>query len=184
MVKVPESILQKLNGRYGGSTINAEDDIIAAQRRQVEKATNADFVTQKKGLFSVENKMRRKAVREALEARLSIFRDNIESIRTANRVMNNAAIIQVMNAAENFITQVRKNAEIEKQDILYHGQEELMLVLSQHLNKLSTMRQNGILPDEIIEAQETGALNDFANRSMKIAGLDFEFDKSKLLKIA
>lgn len=184
MVKVPESILQKLNGRYGGSTVNAEDDIIAAQRRQVEKSTNPDFVTQKKGLFSIENKMRRKAVKEALEARLSIFRDNIESIRTANRVMNNAAIIQVMTAAENFIIQVRNNAEIEKQDILNQAQEELMRVLSKHLYSLNNMRQNGTLPEELIDARETMAMNEFVDRAIKMAGLDFEFDKSKLLKIA
>lgn len=181
--KVPDSALRRMRGQNDLEQNPAETDIVGEQRRQVERATNPDFVTKTKGLISPEGRMRRKAVREALEARLTIFRDNIEAIRTANRVMNNAAIVQVMTAAETFIVQVRNAAEVEKQDILYRAQENLMHVLANHLASLNKMREQGILPEELIEAREVMAYNEFAERSMKLAGLDFEFDKTKLLNI-
>lgn len=185
MAKIPDSVLNKMSGQPNANGYNSETDIIEQQKRQVDKATNPNFVTDKKGwYYSPENRMRRRAVQEALEARLAIFRDNIEAIRTANRVMNNAAIVQVMVAAENFIVQIRGEAEVEKADILNRAQEGLMQVLSNHLAQLEKMRQQSHLPDELIEARITMAYNEFGDRALKIAGLDFEFDKSKLLQLA
>jgi hypothetical protein len=181
--KVPDSALRRMRGDHELGHDPNEPDIIAEQRRQVERATNPDFVTKTKGWISPEGRMRRKAVREALEGRLTIFRDNIEAIRTANRVMNNAAIVQVMTAAETYIVQIRNAAEVEKQDILFRSQENLMYVLANHLASLSKMREQEILPEELIEAREFMAYNEFAERAAKLAGLDFEFDKKKLLNL-
>lgn len=185
--RVPDQALRTLRGqppnqdRAGGRY-----DAIDEQKKKVLRETNPDFVapsTRLIDVFSPEARLRRAAVRTALEARLAIFRDNIEAIRTANRVMNNAAIVQVMIAAENFIVQIRSDAEMEKANILDSAQNQLLEQLGDHLDDLERIRQRGTVPEELVDVRFENAMNDYATRCIKIAGLDFEFDKTKLLNL-
>lgn len=184
--RIPDRALRTLRGQpspddEAGGSINVIDE----QRRRVQRETNPDFVAPRTGKFwTVEAKKRREAVRAALDARLAVFRDNIEAIRTANRVMNNAAIIQVMIAAENFITQIRSEAELEKQELLSRAQNQLLELLGDNLADLERIRANGRVPEELVDIRIDNAINEYADRGMKIAGLDFEFDKSKLLSLS
>lgn len=186
-VKVSEKALRILRGareNSGSGADSAQGHAIEQQRREVVERTNPDAVAPSTLKFwTPEAHARRVARREALEARLALFRDNVDSIRTANRVMNNAAIIHVMSAAEKFITQIRAISEVEKQAILYSAQTDLLSTLRAALVELETLRAEGGLPDQVLDQRTENSINEYAERSVKIAGLDFEFEKTSLLKL-
>ncbi|HZS46009.1 MAG TPA: hypothetical protein VFC63_12970 [Blastocatellia bacterium] len=179
-IAMPEKAVRILGGNSGQS-----DSPVAVkdQQRIIQENTDPSLVTNGSWKFwSPEARMRREAVKTALEARLTIFRDNIEAVRTTNRVLNNAAIIAVMTSAEEFIMEVRSLSETQKQDTLFRAQDQLLAVLNNHLNDLEVRQMQG-MPEQIIELRVANAINEYAERSAKIAGLDFEFDKKRLLSL-
>jgi hypothetical protein len=131
--------------------------------------------------LSIESKLARKAKKEAFYARLAIFRDNVEAIRKANRVMNNAAVIKIVTAAEAFIVDVRSQIEVTKQRILADAQRDLLDNLNVSLEELERYRST--LVEDFVEPMAEKLCNDFAERVHKIGGFDFEFDKSELLRL-
>jgi hypothetical protein len=157
---------------------------IERKRREVLERTNADVVAQPTWRFwSAEARYRKVANNKALEARLGVFQDDVQSVRAANRVMNNAALVGVMTAAERFIVQLRAICEVEKQAVLEGAQIDLLSSLRLHLSELEALREQGGIPDAILDQRNEDALEQYAARSIKIAGLDFEFDKTPLLKL-
>jgi hypothetical protein len=162
----------------------APSNAIERKRREVLERTNADVVAQPTWRFwSAEARYRKLAKNKALEARLGVFQDDVQSVRAANRVMNNAALVGVMTAAEQFIVQLRAICDVGKQAVLEGAQIDLLSSLRLHLSEVEALRDQGGIPDAILDQRIEDALEQYAARSIKIAALDFEFDKKPLLKV-
>jgi hypothetical protein len=182
-LKVPDEAMKSLRSELG--TPKASTDLRLRQKKElVDQETNVDFVGKKtRNPLSIESVARREALKASLEARLTIFRDNIDAVRTANRVLNNAAIIQLMTAAEAWIMDIRTMAEVEKQRVVDRAKNHLLETLEERILDIEVFRQRGIVPESIMEVMQNNAFNEFAWRASRIVELNFEFSKDKLLNI-
>jgi hypothetical protein len=183
MAKIPQEALTRLRSQLAAKPSDAKT--VSLQKREIIDAeTNIDLVGKKsRNPLSLESQIRREALRSSLEARLTIFRDNVDAVRTANRVLNNAAIIQLMTAAEAWIMDIRGMAEVEKQRVIDRAKNQLLETLEGRILDLEVFRHRGVVPREILEVMQNNAFNDFAWRAAKIAELNFEFSKDQLLNI-
>jgi hypothetical protein len=183
--KAPDRAIQTIRGIHDDDLTATGTSLDKAQRSILAR-TNPDVVaTPSWKIFGPEARGRREALKASVDGRLQIFRDNIEAVTKTNRVLNNAAIIKVMTAAEQFIVEIRGAAEVEKHATLATRHVELLRTLQDHLDELKQIACNAD-PEfvKIVEARMEGAINEYAERCLKIAGLDFEFDKKKLLQLA
>src|SRR5215469_4847723 len=185
LIKIPDEALKLLRSQVGAAKAPREAGMVGLQKKElIDQETNVDFVGKKsRNPLSIESQIRREALRTSLEARLTIFRDNVDAVRTANRVLNNAAIIQLMTAAESWIMDIRTLAEVEKQRVIDRARNRLLETLEERILDIEVFRQRGIVPDEIMEAMQNSAFNEFAWRAARIVEFDFEFSKDKLLNI-
>jgi hypothetical protein len=185
LIKVPDEALKLLRSQVGTAKTAPEAGIVGLQKKAlIDQETNVDFVGKKsRNPLSIESQIRREAVKTALEARLTIFRDNVDAVRTANRVLNNAAIIQLMTAAESWIVDLRTMAEVEKQRVVDRAKNRLLETLEERILDIEVFRQRGIIPEQIMEVMQNNAFNEFAERAARIVEFDFEFSKDKLLNI-
>jgi hypothetical protein len=184
---VSEKALRILRSARNQPTTNdglAPGSVIERKRREVLERTNPNVVAESTWKFwTPEARYRKLAKNDALETRLTAFRDGAQTVLTANKVMNHAALIAVMTAAERFIVEIRAICEVEKQALLEASQIDLLSSLRLHLSEVEILREQGGIPDAILDQRFEDALNQYAERSIKIAGLGFEFDKSSLLKL-
>lgn len=183
---VPQEALQILrrNGKsaVGGEQLSGASIQLAKAQEDVERRIEPSVVS--KGNWnplSLESRFARKAREEAFNARLAVFLDNVRAVRAANQALNHAAVAEVLSAAETFLIEVRGLAEVEKQRILNEARRSLLDELDRSLEDLE--RYRGRLPEEVLQAMEDVIYRDFAERVQKVAGLDFEFDKSDLMRI-
>jgi hypothetical protein len=185
ILKVPEEALKVLTTQGSASRSASDASLVGWQKKAlVDQETNVDFVGKKsKNPLSFESQIRREALKASLGARLTIFRDNVDAVRTANRVLNNAAIIQLMTAAESWIMDVRTMAEVEKQRVVDRAKNHLLETLEERILDIEVFRERAIVPEEILQVMQNNAFNEFACRAAKIVELNFEFTKDKLLNI-
>jgi hypothetical protein len=156
---------------------------LARQQGAIDTRLNPDgVVTATLNPFSVESTLARKAKRVAFNARLDIFEDQVKAVRTANHAMNAAAVTEVLVAAETFILEVRSRAEEQRQQILSHSTMRLMTQLKEALEGFDSLRTT-LIGDAVVDNIMQRAYDDFARRVLRIAEIDFEFDKSGLLKV-
>jgi hypothetical protein len=185
LIKIPDEALKLLRSQVGTAKTSPDTGMVGRQKKAlIDQETNVDFVGKKsRNPLSIESQIRREAVKTSLEARLTIFRDNVDAVRTANRVLNNAAIIQLMTAAESWIMDLRTMAEVEKQRVVDRAKNRLLETLEERILDIEVFRQRGIVPEEIMEVMQNNAFNEFAERAARIVEFDFEFSKDKLLNI-
>ena len=185
LIKIPDEALKLLRSQVGTAKASPDTGMVGLQKKAlIDQETNVDFVGKKsRNPLSIESQIRREAVKTALEARLTIFRDNVDAVRTANRVLNNAAIIQLMTAAESWIMDLRTMAEVEKQRVVDRAKNRLLETLEERILDIEVFRQRRIIPEQIMEVMQNNAFNEFAERAARIVEFDFEFSKDKLLNI-
>ena len=185
LVKIPDEALKTLRSQVGAVKPPTDVRMVGRQKKElIDQETNVDFVGKKsRNPLSIESQIRREALRTSLEARLTIFRDNVDAVRTANRVLNNAAIIQLMTVAESWIVDIRTMSEVEKQRVIDRAKNHLLETLEERILDIEVFRQRGIVPEEIMEVMQNNAFNEFAWRASRIVEFDFEFSKDKLLNI-
>jgi hypothetical protein len=185
LVKIPDEALKTLRSQVGAVRQPTDVKMVGRQKKElIDQETNVDFVGKKsRNPLSIESQIRREALRTSLEARLTIFRDNVDAVRTANRVLNNAAIIQLMTVAESWIVDIRTMSEVEKQRVIDRAKNHLLTTLEERILDIEVFRQRGIIPEEIMEVMQNNAFNEFAWRAARIVEFDFEFSKDKLLNI-
>jgi hypothetical protein len=181
MPQVPDDALKSLRAQL---TTTRQSTVGRQKKEIIDQETNVDFVGKKsRNPLSFESQIRREALKASLEARLTIFRDNVDAVRTANRVLNNAAIIQLMTAAETWVMEIRTMAEVEKQRVIDRARNQLLETLEGRILDIEVFRERGVIPEEILEVMQNNAFNDFAYRAANIAELNFEFAKDQLLNI-
>ena len=185
LLKIPDEALKTLRSQLGAAKPPNDVRMVGRQKKElIDQETNVDFVGKKnRNPLSIEAQIRREALRTSLEARLTIFRDNVDAVRTANRVLNNAAIIQLMTAAESWIVDIRTMSEVEKQRVIDRAKNHLLETLEERILDIEIFRQRGIVPEEIMDVMQNNAFNEFAWRASRIVEFDFEFSKDKLLNI-
>lgn len=124
----------------------------------------------------------RAAAREAaFEARLDIFRDDLRAIRIANEVLNRAATMRAVEAAEIAIFEIRALGETTRLAILNHAQLEMTRFFVRQLETIDGFR--GRVTPEILDALKERALNELTDRMNRASRADLEFNRQEILKL-
>jgi hypothetical protein len=131
--------------------------------------------------WSREARARTQARDLSLQARLDIFKDDLRSIRIANEVLNRAATMRAVEAAETAIFEIRCLGETARFAILNRTHLEMT---RQFLSQLETLEGfRGRVTTEILDALKERALNEFTARMNRASKADVEFSKADILKL-
>jgi hypothetical protein len=131
--------------------------------------------------WSREARARSEARDLSVQARLDIFKDDLRSIRIANEVLNRAATMRAVEAAETAIFEIRCLGETARFAILNRTHLEMT---RQFLSQLETLEGfRGRVTTEILDALKERALNEFTARMNRASKADVEFSKADILKL-
>lgn len=125
--------------------------------------------------------VRARARQASFEARLEIFKDDLRAIRIANEVLNRAATMRAVEAAEIAIFEIRSLGETTRFAILNRAQLDMTHQFVDQLESIETFR--GRLTDEILDALKERALTEFTERMNRASKSDLEFAKADILKL-
>jgi len=131
--------------------------------------------------WSPEARVRAQARQASLEARLDIFRDDLRAIRIANEVLNRAATMRAVEAAETAIFEIRCLGETARLAILNRTHLEMTRQFLAQLETIESFR--GRVSTEILDALKERALNEFTARMNRASKADVEFSKGDILKL-
>lgn len=131
--------------------------------------------------WSEATRVRARAREAAHEARLDIFRDDLRAIRIANEVLNRAATMRAVEAAETAIFEIRTLGETMRLAILNRTQLDMTRRFIQQLETIDGFR--GRVPAEIIDALKERALNEFTERMNRASKADVEFNRADILRL-
>ncbi len=131
--------------------------------------------------FSREARARSQARDASLQARLDIFRDDLRAIRIANEVLNRAATMRAVEAAETAIFEFRCLGESVRFAILNRTHLEMTRQFLDQLEGIESFR--GRVSNEVLDALKERALNEFSVRMNRASKADIEFSKSEILRL-
>jgi hypothetical protein len=131
--------------------------------------------------WSPEARTRAQARELSLQARLDIFRDDLRAIRIANEVLNRAATMRAVEAAESAIFEIRCLGETARFAILNRTHLEMTWQFLNQLESIEAFR--GRVSTEILDALKERALNEFSARMNRASKADIEFSKAEILKL-
>lgn len=124
---------------------------------------------------------RGEARQASLQARLDIFRDDLRAIRIANEVLNRAASMRAVEAAETAIFEIRCAGETARLAILNRAHLEMTRQFLAQLETIEGFR--GRVSAEVLDALKERALNEFCTRMNRASKADVEFSKSEILRL-
>ena len=131
--------------------------------------------------WSREARARSQAQDLSLQARLDIFKDDLRAIRIANEVLNRAATMRAVEAAESSIFEIRCLGETARFAILNRTHLEMTRQFLVQIETLEGFR--GRVTPEILDALKERALNEFTGRMNRASKADVEFSKADILKL-
>ncbi len=131
--------------------------------------------------FSREARARSQARDASLGARLDIFRDDLRAIRIANEVLNRAATMRAVEAAETAIFEIRCLGETARFAILNRTQLEMARQFLDQLDSIEGFR--GRVSTEVLDALKERSLNEFSSRMNRASKADVEFSKTDILRL-
>jgi hypothetical protein len=131
--------------------------------------------------WSREGRARSQARDLSLQARLDVFKDDLRAIRIANEVLNRAATMRAVEAAETAIFEIRCLGETARFAILNRTHLEMTRQFLSQLETLESFR--GRVTTEILDALKERALNEFTARMNRASKADVEFAKADILKL-
>jgi hypothetical protein len=131
--------------------------------------------------WSREARARSRARDISAEARLDIFKDDLRAIRIANEVLNRAATMRAVEAAEAVIFELRCLGETARFSILNRTHLEMTQQFLEQIESIESFRNR--LTGEILDALKERALNEFTTRMNRASKADVEFSKSDILKL-
>jgi hypothetical protein len=161
------------------------EDGLEEVSRELRHRLDPNSVAPRQGMlempWSASARARATAHQASLEARLDIFRDDLRSIRIANEVLNRAATMRAVSAAEAAIFEIRTTGETLRYALLSQAQFEMTKQFTAHLARLESFRDR--LPVEVIDALKERALAEFTTSMNRAARSDLEFDKPQILRL-
>lgn len=131
--------------------------------------------------WSERARVRAKARQASLDARLEIFKDDLRSIRIANEVLNRAATMRAVEAAEIAIFEIRSLGETTRLSILNRAQLDMTRQFVGQLEAIESFRSR--LTDEVLDALKERALTEFTERMNRVSKADLEFNKADILRL-
>lgn len=152
--------------------------------RELQHRTDPNRVAPASGVelpWSESARVRARARQASFEARLEIFKDDLRAIRIANEVLNRAATMRAVEAAEIAIFEIRSLGETTRFAILNRAQLDMTHQFVEQLESIETFR--GRLTDEILNALKERALTEFTERMNRASKSDLEFAKADILKL-
>lgn len=152
--------------------------------RELQYRADPDRVAPADGLelpWSERARVRAKAREASYEARLEVFKDDLRAIRIANEVLNRAATMRAVEAAEIAIFEIRSLGESTRFSILNRTQLDMTRQFVGQLESVEAFR--GRLTDEILDALKERALTEFTERMNRASKADLEFAKGEILKL-
>jgi len=152
--------------------------------RELRVKADPDRVAPHNGMqfpWSPQARARARARDLSLEARLDVFRDDLRAIRIANEVLNRAATMRAVEAAETAIFEIRTLGETARFAILNRAHLEMTRHFVQQLESIEGFR--GRLSPEVLDALKERALNEFTARMNRASKADVEFSKTDILKL-
>ncbi len=152
--------------------------------RELQHRTDPNRVVPAAGIelpWSDAARTRACARQASLEARLEIFKDDLRAIRIANEVLNRAATMRAVEAAEIAIFEIRSVGETTRFAILNRAQLEMTRQFVEQLESIEAFR--GRLTSEVLDALKERALTEFTDRMNRASKADVEFAKADILKL-
>lgn len=131
--------------------------------------------------WSRETRARSKARDLSIEARLDVFKDDLRAIRIANEVLNRAATMRAVEAAEAAIFEIRCLGETARFTILNRTHLDMTRQFLEQLESIESFR--GRVSNEILDALKERALNEFTARMNRASKADVEFSKTEILRL-
>ena len=152
--------------------------------RELQHRTDPERVVPAIGIelpWSEAARVRARARQSSFEARLEIFKDDLRAIRIANEVLNRAATMRAVEAAEIAIFEICSLGETTRLAILNRAQLDMTRQFVEQIESIETFR--GRLTDEILDALKERALTEFTERMNRASKADLEFAKGDILKL-
>jgi hypothetical protein len=131
--------------------------------------------------WSREARARSDAHQASLQARLDIFRDDLRAVRIANEVLNRAATMRAVEAAETAIFEIRCAGQTARLAILNRAHLEMTRQFLAQLEAIENFR--GRISTEVLDALKERALNEFCARMNRASKADVEFSKPEILQL-
>ena len=131
--------------------------------------------------WSPEARARTRAREVSVEARLDLFKDNLRAIRIAREVLNRAATMRAVEAAETAIFEIRTSGETARLAIINEAHLEMTREFLDHPEILEAFRPR--VSAEILDALKERALNEFTARMNRASGADVEFARADILNL-
>lgn len=151
--------------------------------RELEERSDPHWVARARRIrwpWSPESRVVRQANGLSLEARLEIFRDDLRAIQASNRVLNHAATIRAVEAAEAAMFEMRCVSEAARFAIVDRTQLEMSQQFPASLELLESFR--GSASPEMLDAIKEQALHTFSAWMNRLAKADRELPLDELLK--
>jgi len=170
--------------RAGSVECPAAEEALERVNQELRLRSDARRVVSDRRLalpWSPEARVRAQARQASLEARLDIFRDDLRAIRIANEVLNRAATMRAVEAAETAIFEIRCLGETARLAILNRTHLEMTRQFLAQLETIESFR--GRVSTEILDALKERALNEFTARMNRASKADVEFSKADILKL-
>lgn len=177
----PAPLLEQL--RWGALEQNATEKLERLSD-ELRMRSDPDRVVAGRGPhlpWSREGRARLEARQASLQARLDIFRDDLRAIRIANEVLNRAATMRAVEAAETAIFEIRCAGETARLAILNRTHLEMTRQFLAQLEAIEGFR--GRVSAEVLDALKERALNEFCARMNRASKADVEFSKSEILRL-
>lgn len=152
--------------------------------RELQHRTDPERVLPADGVelpWSDAARVRRRAREASFEARLEVFQDDLRAIRIANEVLNRAATMRAVEAAEVAIFEIRSLGETTRLAIVNRAQLEMTRHFMSQLESIETFR--GRLTEEVLDALKERALTEFTERVNRASKTDLEFAKAEILRL-
>jgi len=152
--------------------------------RELQDRSDPNRVAPAEGLelpWSERARVRARAREASFDARLEIFKDDLRAIRIANEVLNRAATMRAVEAAEIAIFEIRSTGETIRFSILNRAQLDMTRQFVGQLESIESFR--GRLTDEVLDALKERALSEFTERMNRASKADLEFAKTEILRL-
>lgn len=177
----PARLLEELRAGVGDRETNQKLERLT---RELRVRSDPDRVVPGGALllpWSRAARARGEAREASLQARLDIFRDDLRAVRIANEVLNRAATMRAVEAAETAIFEIRCAGETARLAILNRAHLEMTRQFLAQLETIEGFR--GRVSAEVLDALKERALNEFCARMNRASKADVEFSKSEILRL-